>query len=308
MSQGQIISLGSVNVDFQVRAERWPEPGETLLGGEFLMIGGGKAANVAYLARRLGVAARLVARVGDDPLHEHALQALRTAGVDLSQTLTVGGCATGVALIVVRPDGEKAIVLAANANDGWTPADADAVAAAVAEAGPGSVLVADLEVPGFVVRRAVESARGTGYGVVLDPSPADRMPPDLYPFVDCITPNRTEAERLTGIAVRRTKDAYRAGEVLRDRGVRAACMKLGAEGCVVVSPDTQVHLPAFPVRTVDATGAGDAFAGALGVALLEGQPVREAARFAVAAAAAAVTRYGSQPSYPTRAEIQRLLR
>ena len=305
MTQAQILSLGSVNVDFQVRADRWPEPGETLLGQDFLMIGGGKGANVAFLARRLGVNARLLARVGEDALAEEALRPLREIGVDLGATKRVAQERTGIALIIVRPEGDKGIILSANANTAWEPTDAEGVATEIQDAPPGSVLVADLEVLVSIVQRALETARQQGLRTVLDPSPAGCLLPALYPAVDYLTPNPTEAEQLTGIPVRSAADAFRAGEVLLERGVGAALMKLGAGGCVVVSAGGRERLPAVPVRVVDQTGAGDAFAGALAVALLEGQQVNEAARFAVAAATLAVTRYGSQSSYPTRAELGR---
>jgi ribokinase len=307
MVRGEVVSLGSVNVDVQVRAERWPEPGETLLGHTFLMIGGGKAANVSYLARRLDVASRLIARVGDDTLADQALGSLVASGVDLRHTRRVPGHPTGVALIVVRADGEKSIVLAANANDAWRPDDADDAARAVATAPAGSALVVDLEVPQAVVGRAIDAARRRGLVVVLDPSPAERLSREWYPNLDYMTPNRTEASALTGIAVRSLEDAFRAGEVLVERGVKTALVKLGAEGTVIVGAGTREHVPVAPVTVVDTTGAGDAFAGALAVALVEGRPRHEAVRFAVAAATFAVTRYGSQPSYPTRAEIERLL-
>ena len=305
MTQAQILSLGSVNVDFQVRADRWPEPGETLLGQDFLMIGGGKGANVAFLARRLGVNARLLARVGEDALAEEALRPLREIGVDLGATKRVAQERTGIALIIVRPEGDKGIILSANANTAWEPTDAEGVATEIQDAPPGSVLVADLEVPVSIVQRALETARQQGLRTVLDPSPAGCLLPALYSAVDYLTPNPTEAEQLTGIPVRSAADAFRAGEVLLERGVGAALMKLGAGGCVGVSAGGRERLPAVPVRVVDQTGAGDAFAGALAVALLEGQQVNEAARFAVAAATLAVTRYGSQSSYPTRAELGR---
>jgi ribokinase len=184
------------------------------------------------------------------------------------------------------------------------PTDAEEVATEIQDVPPGSVLVADLEVPASIVQRALETAWQQGLRTVLDLSPAGHLLPALYPAVDYFTPNPTEAEQLTGIPVRSAADAFRVGEVLLERGVGAALMKLGAGGCVVVSAGTREYLPAVPVRVVDQTGAGDAFAGALAVALLEGQQVNEAARFAVAAATLAVTRYGSQPSYPTRDELE----
>lgn len=260
MEQPTLLAVGSINMDVQVRTDRWPDPGETLLARDFLMTGGGKAANVAFLARRLGRPARLFGHVGDDVLADQALRSLERAGVDLAGVTRVEGVATALSMIVVRPDGEKAIILAPNANDAWNDDDADAVAAAIGNAPQGSVLVVDLEVPEDVVRRAVEAARRAarehGFRVVLDPSPADRMPDDLYALVDVITPNPSEARTLTGIEIR---------------------------------------------------SAGDAFAGGLGVALLDGLEIVEAVRFAVATANLAVMAYGSQESYPTRDEVERML-
>lgn len=210
-------------------------------------------------------------------------------------------------MIAVPPDGEKTIILATNANDAWTPADGDEAAAAVADTPPESVLVADLEIAPFVVRRAAEVARRRGLPVILDPSPTDRLADDLYPLADYLTPDATEAEQLTGIAVDSVEGAARAGEILVRRGVGVALMKLGGGGCVVVTSAGHMHIPDLPTEVVDATGAGDAFAGALAVAVLEGRPPPEAARVAVVAAHIVVGRYGSQPAYPTRNEVEGLL-
>ncbi|MBI4496430.1 MAG: ribokinase [Chloroflexi bacterium] len=303
MTAPEVISLGSVNLDFQVRADRWPEPGETMAARDFHMLGGGKAANVAVVARRLGVPTRLVAHLGDDVLRETALAALRACGVDLCLTRTVARRATGLAFITVRADGSKSIVLAANANDEWTPQDADAAASAVSAADPGSVLVADLEVPVSVVQRTLQAAQARGCTVIVDPSPADRLTEDLFPLIDFLTPNPAEARRLTGVTVSSVQDAFQAGKTLLERGVRTALVKLGDGGCVVVSAGVRGHIPAPPVTVVDTTGAGDAFAGALAVALIEGRLVADAATFAVAAATFSVKKYGAQPSYPSRPEL-----
>ena len=307
MSDAAILSVGSVNVDVQVRTERWPGPGETLIGREFLMIAGGKAANVAFLARRLHCHAQLFARVGDDLLADHALQPLEQQGVDLREVRRVHGKATGVALIDVRPDGEKAIVLAANANEAWTSADEEQVAMSIAAAPEGSVLAIDLEVPLTIVRAAIHAARKRDLLIVLDPSPADHLDVRLRGLADYLTPNTTEAERLTGVRVRSPADGFRAGERLLASGARAALVKLGAEGCAFTTAAAQVHVRAAPRPAVDTTGAGDAFTGGLAVGFIERQTPEEAVRYAVAASAFAVTRYGSQSSYPTREEFEREL-
>lgn len=303
----QVLSLGSVNADFQVRVEDRPEFGELLLAHDFVQLSGGKAANVAFIARRLGVGARLLARVGADDLGERALQPLREAGVDLSGVVAVEGSATGVAMVVVPPDGKKMIIMAANANQAWSQQDAERVGSTVGEAAAGSVLVLDYEVPGFVVQAAIEAASRAAMPVILDPSPADRVADDILKQVDFIVPDAAEAKTLTGIAIEGVEPALRAASVLLERGVKAACMKLGDGGCVIKSAQLSAHVAPVPVDVVDTTGAGDAFAGALAVALLEKQSELDAICFATAASHLAVTGYGSQPAYPTRDQLHDVL-
>lgn len=300
---GILYSLGSINLDFQVRTDRWPVPGVTLPGRDFLMDGGGKAANVAYLARRLEVPSRLFAAVGEDPLADLALKPLRLAGVDLRSVRRVPGQTTGVALIVVGPDADKAITLAPNANGAWSGEAMESVVEALSEGPEGSILVADLEVPGRVVLAATDAARRAGIPILLDPSPADRMEETLFPLVDFIAPNPKEAEALTGTAVKSPESAFAAGDRLRERGIRTALVKLGSGGCVVVGEGVREHVPAPEVEPVDKTGAGDAFAGAFAVAWMRGLSLLQAAEFAVAVSTAAVTRYGSQAAYPRLADL-----
>lgn len=308
VSPAQILSLGSINLDLQMKSERWPEGGETLMATDFLMLGGGKAANVAFLAARLGALPVLLGHVGDDPLGDLACAPLAEAGIDLSRVKRVAGVPTGLSHITVRPDGQKHIVLAPNANDCWTRLDAEETARVVAGAPPGSVLVLDLEIPGAVVKEALEAARRRGLTIVLDPSPAGRVTSDLLHGVDFVLPNPPEAKRLTGRAITSLDQAFLAGADLCARGARNAVVKLSGGGAALVGPGLRAHLEVpRRVEVVDATGAGDAFAGAFGVALLEGKGPEEATRFAVAAATCAVTAYGSQPSYPTREALERML-
>jgi ribokinase len=305
MSDACIISVGSINVDFQVRTDHWPDAGETLLGQDFLMTGGGKGANVAVLARRLGVPATLIGRVGGDVLADVALDPVRDAGVDVRSVSEAVGHATAVSTIVVRPDGRKTIILAANANDAWSESDVEAIKPVINAAPSGSVVVVDLEVPGFIVRTAMEAARQRSLPVVLDPSPADRMDNAFYELVDVMTPNPSEGRLLTGIDIKSADDAERAAQELLKRGAGAVCQKLAHGGCVVVTADASHHIESNEIEVVDTTGAGDAFAGALAVALLEQKSLVEAARFAVACANVAVTTYGSQEAYPSRDELER---
>ena len=301
-----IISLGSVNADFQVRIDRRPAESETLLGRDFVRLGGGKAANVALIARKLGRSVRLLARVGDDDLAEQALGPLRRAGIDLTGVGRVAGCGTGVAMIMVPPDGKKGIVLAPNANEAWTDRDLPDILRHIEAADAGAVLVLDCEIPRFVAEAAAAAARDRGLTRVLDPSPADRAG-DLLALVDVVTPNPAEAETLTGIRVTDAGSAARAAERILACGPSAVLAKLPDGGCVATDGRRIVRVEGPPGDVIDTTGAGDAFAGALAVALFEHCAILEAARYAVAAARLAVGGYGSQPAYPDRATLEEAL-
>lgn len=307
MAQPTLISLGSITMDVQMRTDRWPTSGETLLASDVLMTAGGKAANVAVLAHRLGAEVTLIGHVGADPLADAVLHQLHENDIDLRHVSRVPDTATAVSTIVVRPDGDKTIILAPNANLVWDEMrDADAVARVMTSAPEGSVLVVDLEIPASIVHRAMEAAHERSFPVVLDPSPADRFTDALGARTSVLVPNTAEAATLTGIEIDSDAAAERAGRALVDRGVAVVCQKLGDGGCMVVSRDGTWRIPAVGVDVVDKTGAGDAFAGAMGTALLEGKPIDEAATMAVAASHLAVTAYGSQQSYPSRDVLDRM--
>lgn len=302
-----ILSLGSADADFQVRVDALPAPGQTAVATDFIRLSGGKAANVAFLARRLGVASRLLACVGDDRLGEQVLTPLADAGVDLTRVAVAPETMTGTAMIAVPPGGQKTILFAPNANDAW-PRDAEAMIGRVIDtAAAGSILVADAEIPGRIVARALAACAARRLQVVLDPSPPSRVDPTWLARACAVTPNPFEARALTGIEVRDVDGAAAAARRLAARGVSLACVKLPGGGCVAAHADGIALVPAVPVRVVDATGAGDAFAGALAVALLEKQRPMDAARFATAAAHLAVTAYGSQPAYPDRRRLEAFL-
>lgn len=307
MRRSTVLSLGSINVDLQVRAEQWPTASETTLASDYLQAGGGKAANVALLASRLGVPARLFGRIGEDVLADLALGELRDAEVDLRGVSRAAGAATAISMIVVRPDGDKTIVLAPNANMSWTESAEDALARAIGAAEKDAILVADLEIPERIVRACLRAARERGLTTVLDPSPADRVDDELLSLSDYLTPNPRECERLTDVRVTSEEDARRAGRALLGRGVSHACMKLQHGGALLVGEREQELFRAPKVEVVDKTGAGDAFAGGLAAALACGRSAHEAVQQAVAASTFAVTRYGSQAAYPTRDELARFM-
>jgi ribokinase len=308
MAEGVILSLGSVNVDIQLRAPRWPAPEETLPAESFTVHGGGKAANVAFLARRLGRPAWLLARVGEDAFAEQALRPLEEAGVDLRGVQRVAGEHTGVSLIVVPPDGGKGILLAENANQAWDEAACRGAVELIEAAPAGSVLAVDFELPAPLARRCMDEAHRRGLRVVLDPSPAGRVPEDVLRNVYAATPNAGEAEKLLSCSIGSPAQACRAAERLCESGVELGIVKLNDGGCVYAHAGEARHLPPpGGIEAVDTTGAGDAFTGALSVALLEGRPVEEAVRWAVMASQIAVTGFGSQPAYPDREELERAL-
>lgn len=308
MTPPRVFALGSANLDVQVLAERWPEPGETLLAQRSLVASGGKAANVALLARRLGHPATLIATVGDDDFAARVLAPLEDAGIDLAPVVRRAGASTAMSLVFVREGGDKAIVLAPNANDEWDEAHVERATAALREAPKRSIVVVDFEIPAWVVQRVVAVAGGCGMRVVLDPSPGSRVTDDVLAAAHAVTPNPGEARRLCGVEVDDVDSAGRAGRALRDRGVDVAYVKLHGGGCVVVDAGGEHHVPARGEHAVDSTGAGDAFTGALAVALLEQQSTLASARFAVAAASLAVRTFGSQAAYPERATLERALR
>ncbi|SDR90278.1 ribokinase [Halopseudomonas xinjiangensis] len=300
MQQSTLLSLGSINADFQVRIDQAPGSTETLLAHEFRRFAGGKASNTAWLGALFDHESWLLGRVGDDDLAEQALAPLREAGIDVSAVTRAAGQHTGVSMITVPPDAKKHIVLATNANDDWDEEAALAVVKAVEQARLPACLVADCEVPAWVVQRAVEAASRRSIPVVLDPSFPDRVEPNLLGGLLAITPNESEAEGLLGRAIDSLDDAAQAAHELRQAGVRIVCLKLSDGGCLLDAGKGAMHIPAGEAEPVDTTGAGDCFTGVLAIALLEGREPIEAAAWAVAASNAAVTTYGSKPAYPTR--------
>lgn len=279
--------VGSVNLDLVASGAPLPQAGETVTGARFAQHPGGKGANQALAARRLGAAVHMIGCVGDDALAEAALALLRRDGVDVSNVMSELGTATGVALIAVAPDGENQITVASGANSRVGPSD-------VAGLPKCDVILTQLEVPVTAVEAASRVAAETGALMAINLAPAMAVPPQLLNDADLLIVNQIEA------------DFY--GDALHQRGGLVA-LTLGGDGAALFKMGKQIaRAPAFEVEVVDTTGAGDTFCGALAVALAEGQEPEQALRFASAAAALAVTRAGAQPSLPKRAQVEALLK
>ena len=304
MGKPRILVIGSSNTDMIMTLDRIPRPGETILGAEFVTAAGGKGANQAVAAARAGGDVRFVARVGRDMFGEQAVARFVEEGIDVEHVVRDHTAPSGVALIFLAADGENSIAVAGGANGRLSPADVKKAARAMA--GARAVLM-QLETPLKTVQAAAEIAARAKVPVLLNPAPARPLPAKLLKLVSILTPNETESELLTGIAVTDKDSAARAAEKLLATGVETVILTLGARGVFVATASTRELVPGFQVKAVDTTGAGDVFNGAFAVALGEGRPLLEAARFANAAAAISVTRLGAQPSAPKRAEIELLL-
>ena len=300
----KIVVLGSINMDLVAVAPSLPTPGETVMGSDFATLPGGKGANQAVAAARLGAEVRMVGRVGDDVFGPMLLENLETNGVDASDVVITPGVSSGIAVILLDDERENYIVGIYGAN--MTCDEVQAAAASRALEGADALLL-QMEIPLDVSLEAARIARRMGVRVIYDPAPPSKIPLSCYDAFDIIAPNQSEAEVLTGVAVEDVGSAYEAASILRERGVRVALVKLGEQG-VVYSGDQGVgHVPAFEVDAIDTVAAGDGFAGALAVALAEGQPLELALRFASAAGALVVTKRGAQDAMPDRVEVERLL-
>ncbi len=304
-----IVVLGSLNMDIAALGPRLPQPGETLLGSHFHTAPGGKGANQAYAAAKLGGAGStaMLGRVGEDDFGRQMLANLLSAGCAVEGVRSIAG-ASGVALILIAESGQNCIVVVSGANDSFSPADVAADAQLLRGA---RYALLQLEVGMPTVIGGARAARAAGLDVILDPAPApEDLPAELLQFVDVVTPNETEASLLVGkkpgeVSVDEARTI--AGE-LQARGVRHVIIKLGAKGCLLLEGGTATHVPAPMVKAVDTTGAGDIFNAAFAVACSEGAARLDACQFAVHAAAISVTRMGCQASVPTRAELDAYLR
>jgi ribokinase len=299
-----IVVAGGANFDYLVRGPKLPQPGETAPGDVFDEAPGGKGANQAVAAARLGARVAFVGRIGADERGEAILARLREEGVDTRHAVRDAYSSTGVALVMVNQQGQKQILTAPGANRQLTIADVLAAAPTIAAA---RVLLTQLEVPLECVMAAARLAHAAGAKVVLDPAPPIALPDEFLPLVDVVKPNAAEAEALTGVRVQDRDAARRAARRLLERGVGAVAVQAGEAGNLLVWPEAECWLPRIEVESVDATGAGDAFAAALAVALAEGRAWSEAGALASASAALATTVIGAQAGLPRRQAAEALL-
>ncbi len=304
--QKRIAVVGSVNVDLVVAAERFAAPGETITGRDFKTFSGGKGANQAAAAARLGARTQLFARIGDDGFAPGLLKDLRKAGVDIACVESTPG-STGAALITTVDDGQNSIVVVPGANGTVEPADIDQWWPAIGEA---DIVLAQLEIPIDAVMRLAVRCQAAGIPFMLDPAPAQTLPQELLCAVTWLTPNESETRALTGMDITQAGEAelHAAAETLLARGVGGVVLKLGTRGAYMLHKGVAQWIKPFMVEVVDTTAAGDAFNGAFAASLLAlGDPFA-AGRVAAAAAALSTTRAGAIPSMPGHAQVEALLK
>ena len=302
-----IVVIGSSNTDMVVKTLTLPRPGETVTGGEFLLAAGGKGANQAVSAARLGGAVTFIAKVGADSFGDQALAGYEKEGIDVSQIGREQDHATGVALILVDQKGENLISVASGANFQWSDADLARVCSVIEKAG---IVVFQLEIPLRVVGQLAKIAADAGVPVLLDPAPATKLPEELLQNVSYLKPNEHEAEAVSGIKVTDEASAVNAAQRLLDLGVRkAVIITLGEKGALVFERGgTPQLVPAPKIKAADTTAAGDAFTGALAWQLHQGVALLEAVRVANHVAALSATKMGAQPSLPTHRELDNFMK
>lgn len=301
--QWDIAVVGSINTDYTARGKDLPGPGDSLDGDEFQISQGGKGANQAVAAARLGAHVAIIGRVGQDERGESARQNFDAQSVDTENLIVDNDHATGAAVIHVSESGEKQIMAVANANKMLSPEDMHRAGII----GQARVLLCQLEVPVETIQMAAQLGAEAGVQVILDPSPPQDLPDDLLRNLTLIKPNAGEAHFLTGVEVADQDSARRAAHILMDRGISAVAIQAGSEGNLLIWEDGEVWLPKIEVDSVDATGAGDAFAAGLAVSLAQGKSWEAAGWIASAAAALTTTQLGAQSALPSREDVEDLL-
>ena len=300
-SSHPIIVIGSINTDMVVKAEVLPRPGQTVLGDSFFIHSGGKGANQAVAAARLGGNVSMVGNLGTDSFGDQAIQRLKSEGVDCNFITRDNEQPSGVALISVDALGENQIVVAPGANSTLTENHIDN---ALASLSPQSLILIQLEIPIDCVVHAIKLAKRAHCKVILDPAPAQPLPEELINGIFLLTPNKSEAECLTGITIHNLDDAKAAAQALVKRGAINVALTLGDGGVVLANVEGCELVPAQKTEAIDTTAAGDCFNGALAAALARNEPLRHALNYGCAAAAISVTRQGAQDSMPFQKELE----
>ena len=298
-----IVVVGSYNVGLFIKGDRLPEKGETVIGDTFYEGAGGKGSNQAQCTGRLGGDVYFVGCVGNDKYGQDALQLYDETGLSREYLFVDETIHSGISFIIIDADGDNVISVALGANNRLGPQHIDQARDVIRRS---AVLACQLEGPLETFAYALKTARELGVTTLLDPAPARPLPEEVCENTDIIAPNESETQLLTGVEVNTLDKASAAGRELLKRGVRSAIIKLGARGCLYVTKDEERHFPAPAVETVDVTGAGDAFAGGLMVALAEGKEIHRAIEFATCVAALSVTKVGVVNALPARDEADRL--
>lgn len=304
MRQASICVVGASNMDLLTKIPRLPRLGETLIGYRFHMGCGGKGANQAVMAARMGARVTMVTKLGRDPFGDITFNNYKKHGINTEFVFWDDETFSGVAPIFVDDEGRNIIVIVPGANFRLTPEDVRKAEAAIAEA---DVVVCQLEVPLEVTVEALRLARRHGRTTIFNPAPAMDIPDEVTRLSDILAPNEPETEALTGLPVRNLEEAREAALRLLQRGPGSVVITLGERGALLARNGAVQHFPAFPVKAVDTTGAGDAFIGALAVRVALGEPLEKAVVFANAAAALSVTKIGTQVSFPSLEEVEAML-
>ena len=303
-NSGDVVVLGGINMDLVTISARFPRPGETVVGSRFLTYPGGKGANQAVAAARMGAATAMVGRVGDDVFGPQLIEILRDSGIKVDGVAVAQDTTSGIAVINIDESAQNQIIQILGANDTCGDAEAVRVGQALVNA---STLLLQLEVSVDLSLKVAKEAFEQGKTVILDPGPVRHIPSEFFAYCSVITPNETEAQALVGFPVVDRTSAAQAAEQLLARGVGIAVVKLGAQGVYFANADGGDFVTPFQVDAIDSVAAGDAFNGALAVSLAEGATLEQSVRMAAAAGALAVTKSGAQDSMPYRKEVEGLL-
>jgi ribokinase len=298
---GSIVVIGSSNTDMVIKTDHLPLPGETVTGGEFHVYPGGKGANQAVAAARLGGQVSFIANIGDDPFGRQSVELIKTEGIDVSGLNIEPNMASGVALISVDKKGENCIAVASGSNATLFPQTLERSLPIIKNA---SIILMQLETPLETISYVADLCKKESITFILNPAPACLLPDALFPNISIITPNEKEAEMLTGVRISDEVSAIEAAHILKGRGVGIVIITMGRQGALIVTDEYKKVVPSLAVEAVDSTGAGDVFNGAFAVAIAEGKDLAEAVKFACSAAAISVTRLGAQSSAPNRIEME----